>query len=581
MTADQERDEIIEELRTGLREQQSMLAAQTERITLLEGERRSPRTARPTADQAPERRPRRLTRGGMLKAAAMGAIGLAGAEAASTLGAESALADTSSATNFRADGPDGVYGFYTQFNSNFLTGAYFSGTSGVLATGTTGNGLDVRSESGHAVSALSNSLAANNASVILAQVPSSAPLGNYVSAVRGQVDSTGSYGIAVYGSHAGSGWGVYGTSSGAGYGVYGLNGTGTGVKGESAGGTGVQGQTDTGTAVRGTALNTTGTSTGTGVLGESNSGTGIRGQTDPGKAVWGVAHNPTGTSAGTGVQGDSGAGVSASSQTGHAVYGTVGSLATDESSVILAQVSPSTSLGYNVSALRGQVDSTSGLGIGVYGSHAGDGYGVHGTSAGSGYGLNGLSATGIGTYGESGAKGDGVFGLSAGGAGVHGYAGSFNNADVGGYGGKFEIYGRGQAQLLLTPFGSGGRPTNGTHTTGEIFMDPNGNLFVCTAAGSPGTWKQVAYTGGGPTDARLRHFTIARHADRVDFHWRMADGKGVAGFELYAAGHRLNRETIRPHRAKTYDASATWKGNGPFALHVLLRDGNVISVQPE
>ncbi len=86
MTADQERDEIIEELRTGLREQQSMLAAQTERITLLEGERRSPSTARPREDESPERRPRRLTRGGMLKAAAMGAIGLAGAEAASTLG---------------------------------------------------------------------------------------------------------------------------------------------------------------------------------------------------------------------------------------------------------------------------------------------------------------------------------------------------------------------------------------------------------------------------------------------------------------------------------------------------------------
>ncbi len=61
----------------------------------------------------------------------------------------------------------------------------------------------------------------------------------------------------------------------------------------------------------------------------------------------------------------------------------------------------------------------------------------------------------------------------------------------------------------------------------------------------------------------------------------MADGKGVAGFELYAAGHRLNRETIRPHRAKTCDASATWKGEGPFALHVVMRDGSVITVWPE
>ncbi len=99
MTTDHEVDGIIEELRAGLREQQSVLAAQTERIALLEGERRSSRTARPTADDVPERRPRRLTRGGMLKAAAMGAIGLAGAEAASNMGAQSAFAAASTAVS--------------------------------------------------------------------------------------------------------------------------------------------------------------------------------------------------------------------------------------------------------------------------------------------------------------------------------------------------------------------------------------------------------------------------------------------------------------------------------------------------
>ncbi len=109
MTADQERDQTIEELRAALHEQgerltvlagqQSVLTAQAERITVLEGERRTPRTARPKVDDVPERRPRRLTRGGMLKAAAMGAIGLAGAEAASSLGAERAFAAASTAVS--------------------------------------------------------------------------------------------------------------------------------------------------------------------------------------------------------------------------------------------------------------------------------------------------------------------------------------------------------------------------------------------------------------------------------------------------------------------------------------------------
>lgn len=99
MTTDHEVDGIIEELRAALREQQSVLAVQTEGIALLEGQRRSARSTRLTVDDVPERRPRRLTRGGMLKAAAMGAIGLAGAEAASSLGAERAFTAASTAVS--------------------------------------------------------------------------------------------------------------------------------------------------------------------------------------------------------------------------------------------------------------------------------------------------------------------------------------------------------------------------------------------------------------------------------------------------------------------------------------------------
>ena len=61
------------------------------------------------------------------------------------------------------------------------------------------------------------------------------------SAVRGDHRSTGSQGIGVWGSHAGTGWGVYGTTVGAGRGVYGqVTGAGTGVRGRAgAGGVGV------------------------------------------------------------------------------------------------------------------------------------------------------------------------------------------------------------------------------------------------------------------------------------------------------------------------------------------------------
>jgi hypothetical protein len=48
--------------------------------------------------------------------------------------------------------------------------------------------------------------------------------------------------------------------------------------------------------------------------------------------------------------------------------------------------------------------------------------------------------------------------------------------------------------LRLVPKTTVGKPTTGTHTKGEIYMDSAGTLFVCTANGTPGTWKKVSTT---------------------------------------------------------------------------------------
>ncbi|MDP9410200.1 MAG: hypothetical protein M3P70_06790 [Actinomycetota bacterium] len=52
----------------------------------------------------------------------------------------------------------------------------------------------------------------------------------------------------------------------------------------------------------------------------------------------------------------------------------------------------------------------------------------------------------------------------------------------------------GKAQLKLKPAASAGKPTTGTHTKGEIYMDSTEALFVCTAGDGTtvGTWKKVA-----------------------------------------------------------------------------------------
>jgi hypothetical protein len=46
----------------------------------------------------------------------------------------------------------------------------------------------------------------------------------------------------------------------------------------------------------------------------------------------------------------------------------------------------------------------------------------------------------------------------------------------------------GLAPLFLTPAGAAGAPTSGTHAVGELYLDADAFLWVCTSAGTPGFW---------------------------------------------------------------------------------------------
>ena len=120
----------------------------------------------------------------------------------------------------------------------------------------------------------------------------------------------------------------------------------------------------------------------------------------------------------------------------------------------------------------------------IFGEHAGSaGTGVRGVGKGAtGAGVDGRNNDddGLGVYGEA---------LRGNGTGVVGFGGKSGVYGSGGdYGG--ELYG-GLAQLRLRPKGSAGKPTTGSHLKGELSLDSNARLFVCTADGTPGTWRSV------------------------------------------------------------------------------------------
>jgi hypothetical protein len=96
---------------------------------------------------------------------------------------------------------------------------------------------------------LTNSLA-SNVSAIIGTVTSNSP-GSFSAGIRGINNGNAGFGIGVWGSQNGTGWGVYGTTPG-GIGVYGLSTTGTGTQGTSTSGNGVAGTSTSGIGVYGT-----------------------------------------------------------------------------------------------------------------------------------------------------------------------------------------------------------------------------------------------------------------------------------------------------------------------------------------
>jgi hypothetical protein len=117
-----------------------------------------------------------------------------------------------------------------------------------------------------------------------------------------------------------------------------------------------------------------------------------------------------------------------------------------------------------------------GLGIGVQGwnqNAAADVAGVSGMTAGSGPGVEGKSTSGYGVQAQG-----------------------------------------GLAPLLLTPAVTAGAPTTGTHAVGELYVDANGVVFSCQAAGAPGTWVPVL-VGGATNDTADTETTLTSTVAQV------------------------------------------------------------------
>lgn len=80
------------------------------------------------------------------------------------------------------------------------------------------------------------------------------------------------------------------------------------------------------------------------------------------------------------------------------------------------------------------------------------------------------------------------------------------------------------AALRVTP--QDAQPT-GTNLIGDLYVSTAGVLWVCTAAGSPGTWQQVGAQGVADTDIRNLGLTTSVAANALTITLTQADGATV------------------------------------------------------
>jgi len=116
--------------------------------------------------------------------------------------------------------------------------------------------------------------------------------------------------------------------------------------------------------------------------------------------------------------------------------------------------------------------------------------GVVGTSE-TAAGVHGISTSGPGVLAVSDDVGVGAF--STQGTAVQAQATSGTGLEATSTSGLGATFQGGRAAIRLVPTSTSGHPATGHHQRGEIVVDHKGRVWVCTAIGTPGTWKQLAF----------------------------------------------------------------------------------------
>jgi sugar lactone lactonase YvrE len=115
---------------------------------------------------------------------------------------------------------------------------------------------------------------------------------------------------------------------------------------------------------------------------------------------------------------------------------------------------------------------------------------------------------------------------------------------------------------------TGGPPTTGTYALGDWVVDTSGNFWVCTTAGSPGTWAAITEVGiGTPATATQQAATMTASSANIvsGSLFRLATGEIST----------LTRFRFEIGIAKTAAGVATWKADVKFGTAGTTADATI------
>jgi len=181
------------------------------------------------------------------------------------------------------------------------------------------------------------------------------------------------------------------------------------------------------------------------------------------------------------------------------------------------------------------VDNGAGGGRGVVAAGAAETAGLDASAAGAtGYGVHGTSDQGYGVVGDT---------LSG-----------------------IDLYAAGTGRLAQYPTAATGAPTGGSYAAGEQLRDAAGNLYLCLAGGTPGTWKRVLVDGDATSSVQVT-------APLVNTGTPAAPVLGIAPATPAAPG---SLSAADKQKLDAYPATPPTTGGG----HVLQDEGTPVAQRP-